>query len=130
MTSTTSDTQGGPNTKRFHHYPKEQLREVLVSVRDDLRSGVIPENKFNMDTAVLETDCGTIACIGGHAALRLGMSGDEAIRAVEEVWPSWWTRADDPTVDDDLYWLFYKNLESNDVELAADRIDEYLRRIA
>lgn len=121
---------------RFHHYPKERLRDALEIVRDDLRSGAIRASNFDMCTTVMHTECGTVACIGGHVALLLGMDANQADAAVRSVirqpfqYTSELIENRDFTVDADLFLLFYGGLSDISRQGAADRIDEYLRKTA
>ena len=45
---------------------------VMLGVAADLRSGMIPPERYNQTWY-----CGTSCCIAGHVALRLGMDGVE-----------------------------------------------------
>lgn len=53
---------------------REDEREALIAVRNDLASGRIRKSAFDMSTTG-EMSCGTVACIGGHMGMRLGIFG-------------------------------------------------------
>lgn len=50
---------------------KELYMDTLKQVAEDLKSGVIPPEKFTMDT----WRCGSVMCIGGWVEHRLILSG-------------------------------------------------------
>lgn len=45
---------------------------AMISVRDDLLSGAIKPREFNMYVVSGQRQCGTVMCIGGHVANRVG----------------------------------------------------------
>lgn len=47
---------------------REDEREALIAVRNDLDDGRISEMKFDM-----MSPCGSCCCIGGHVATKLGL---------------------------------------------------------
>jgi len=59
-----------------HLSPREH--GALVCVRDDLRSGKIPSENFNMNTFTSSRSCGTVHCIGGWMTTYMRMEFSEA----------------------------------------------------
>ena len=52
-----------------------RITRELTVLADDLETGVVQPDSFNMQICCRDDrDCGTVACIGGHLAMRLGMS--------------------------------------------------------
>lgn len=99
------------------------VRETLEKVRDDLRSGVIPPENFDMGWSW----CGSAGCIGGWVGKYLGLrvlSGEFTCHDVLEL------ESDDTR--DSLHGLFYPNEQiipnpySATPSQAAVAIDNYL----
>lgn len=103
---------------RALHTLGEEAAIVMLGVARDLRSGVIPPEKFDMLNW-----CGTAHCMGGEVALRLGMRGRRKVKA----WVDRVNRRD--TEVGDLYtgvWNLFNGNNPSDTRLAADAIERYV----
>ena len=70
---------------------------ALIQVRDALASGKL-DGHFNINVAI--SQCGTFACIGGHMAQLMGMTGYEEIQSYV-------------SAHKDLHELFYPDSEED-----------------
>jgi hypothetical protein len=90
-------------------------RETLMKVRNDLL--MMNNQHFNMAISCILRDCGTVACIGGHAWLTENPNDFEgASEFVMNI-----------TTGDELYKLFYETTLSGVTPAeGAQAIDNYL----
>ena len=100
--------------RTIHPHTLAELGEeaciVALGVARDLRSGVIPPEKYDQ-----RRWCGTACCIGGHIATRLGKTHNVLMGEI-------WDRCGDDLFVPDL---FSGRHPSNPI-LAADAIERYI----
>jgi hypothetical protein len=92
---------------------------AFLEVANDLRSGVIPPENFNM----VYFDCGTAHCIGGWVAYRMKRNARDMFYGRHGHAAASWNGND--FVYPPLWYLFHV-CNPSDPKLAADAIERYL----